>query len=419
MTLNCSRIKDVFVPALVIRLALVVGACLGPVTPAAARPGRAPQLPARVVTGISAALAHYDDPDGFLSLDYPQKWSARKSGSEMQFWADKQGQVAVAVSIHIKALSAQSLMDDITRLFAERRDNYDEMSRDTTEVDGYAGEWVEYVYEENGVAYQGFCLTVVRNRVGIVLLGWAPKTTYLKYAATLTAIAHSLRVAEFDEAPPYEEWLTYKSRHFVFHYLPATYVAGRIKSIAQEHEQVYADIVRTLKLDYTRVISFYLYSSEESLYRSTARTSGHAITEAGEVHALWQSAQEHQSLGHEMTHVITAQSIGEPSEALLGEGIAVCLDHSGNDYKAAAARLLAARKLIPLKQMLGEAWFQKDSAIAYPQSGSFVCFLLKSADVARFKRAYSQANFSTALSQVYNTTLTALEKKWLDWLRAP
>jgi len=71
-----------------------------------------------------------------------------------------------------------------------------------------------------------------------------------------------------------------------------------------------------------------------------------------------------------MTHVITAQAIGEPTEALLGEGIAVCLDHSGRDHHAEAARLLEQGKLLPLTQILGDSWFKQEAAVAYTESGS-------------------------------------------------
>jgi hypothetical protein len=362
--------------------------------------------------GPAAAGTIYADPDGFFSLSYPPKWTAKRAGSEMQFQADKSGNTGVAVSLQIKAVSVESALDEIVALLKERQDGYSQVGRQLTEAGGYPAARVDYTYRLKQVAYQGFVLVAVRNRIGFVLIGWTPEKGAAGLKNTFQSIIDSFTINTFREAPDYDDWLSHTSAHFTFRYLPKTYVASDIKRIAQDHERVYADIVKTLKLSYADPITVFLYPSEESLYRATARNAGHAITEAGEVHALWVSKSNHQSLGHEMTHVITAQAIGEPSEALLGEGLAVCLDHSGNDPHATAAELLASGDLIPLSQMLGDAWFEHDAAVAYPESGSLACYLLEKQGAQRLKRAFVASSFKTALKDVYKTSLAALERAW-------
>jgi hypothetical protein len=359
----------------------------------------------------------YEDPAGFFSLQYPKSWVKRQTGSEMQFLVDKQGSAGVAVSLHIKTMSADQLADDLTRLLADRRDGFAELSRHEEEASDYAVVWADHSYTQGGTVYRGFVAAAARNRIGFALVGWVPKKDYTRYKTLLTNIVTSLRIAEFAEAPPYDEWRSYTSQHFSFRYLPNTYVAKEIKRIARDHEQTYTDIVKQLSIADDEPITLYMYPSEAALYRATARKAGHAINEAGEVHTLWVSANNHQTTGHEMTHVITTRAIGEPSEALLGEGIAVCLDHSGKDYREVAADLLAADKLIPLKDMLGDAWFEADGEVTYPESGSFVCFLLEEYGVARFKQLYTRADILAGLQSVYRTTLTALEKRWLTSLQ--
>jgi len=106
----------------------------------------------------------------------------------------------------------------------------------------------------------------------------------------------SLRIADFAEAPIYDDWLTYDSEHFTFYFLPDTYVADNIEAIADDHEAVFNENVETLEVEYDGFITMYLYPSAESLYRATAREAGFAITEENEVHAWWISEDEHQSL---------------------------------------------------------------------------------------------------------------------------
>lgn len=376
-----------------------------------------PQLRAPVIAEFAADTT-YKDPDGFFSIKYPSKWVAKKSGSEMQFLLDKSGEVGAAITLRIKTISAAALADEIGTLLKDRRSGYKETSRKTLRVAGAEVVWVDHTYTSGGTAHRGFYATSSRNRVGFLLLGWAPKAQHSKYESAFRAMSDSLRRMDFDEAPLYEEWLTHETEHFTFYYLPDTNAAEAIDDIAEEHEAVYGDIVQTLKVNYDEMIHFYLYPSREALYRSTARESGHAITDASEVHSLWISEDERQSTGHEMTHIITAQAVGEPSEALLGEGIAVCLDHSGNKPHVVAARLLKAKRHIVLEDMLGDAWFEKDAEVAYAQSGSFACYLLEKNGAKKFKQIYVEADFISALKHIYGANLSALEKKWLEMLRA-
>ncbi|MBN1485799.1 MAG: hypothetical protein JXA37_13880 [Chloroflexia bacterium] len=378
-----------------------------------------PLKPARTpTTAPSAALdGRYEDPEGFFSLQYPAHWTPHRSGSEMQFWADAQGDAAVAVSLQIKALSPQALLQRFSDLFAAQWDGYQEVEEGQLLLGDFPAVWVEQSFRWSGQPYNGLMVATVRNRVGYLLLAWAPPEDYAELSASFWAVAQSLRPAEFAEAPLYQEWPTYSSEHFTFHYLPETYVADDIQDIAGDHERTFDDILRFLQVDYEGPIDFFLYPSYDSLYRATARDSGFAINEGHEVHSLWQSAGSHQSLGHEMTHVITSWTLGEPSEALLGEGIAVCLDHSGNDHHATSAELLEQGQLVPLDQSLGDDWFAHDPAVMYPQSGSFTCFLLENYGVNSFKQVYTQADLPQALKDVYGLDLDDLETAWHGRLR--
>ena len=122
---------------------------------------------------------------------------------------------------------------------------------------------------------------------------------------------------------------------------------------------------------------------------------------------------EHQSLGHEMTHVITHWTLGDPSQALLGEGIAVCLDHNQPPPQARARDLLARGELAPLSNMLGDDWFALEANVAYPESGSFACYLLGRYGAEAFRELYPRVDFSAALREVYGADLVVLEREWL------
>ena len=354
----------------------------------------------------------YHDPEGFFSIQHPKAWKPHKSGSEMQFWVDDQGDAAVAVSLQIKTVSADSLLDDISELLKGKLDNYQEFDRFEETLSGYPAILVEQSYNWNGIPQRGFMVGCVRNRVGYLVLAHAPTEQYPGLESTFKTIARSLNIAHFEEAPPYDEWLTYASPPLTFHYLPGTFAANEIEPIAMEYKQVFEYNIQWLEVDYRGSIDFYLYPSLESLYRATARDAGFAINPAREVHTLWISQNDHQSLGHEMTHVITHWTLGEPSEALLGEGVAVCMDHAEPHPHTRAAALLESGQLLPLSQILGNAWFEHTPAVVYPESGSLVCWLLEQYSVDQFKQLYTRGDFAAALEEIYGFDIDHLEEEW-------
>ena len=395
---------------------LVEGAAVDEYMAGLAGSGPTPTRPARPTPGSSLG-GSYEDPQGFFVLSYPEEWTPHRSGSEMQFWADAQGDAALAISIQVKAVSADRMLKTFSDFFSQQWENYQEVSVQEAILSGYPAVWVEQSYEVGSVPQHGLMVGVVRNRVGFLLLAWAPEDQYAALEPGFRTAIESLQVTEFPaESPPYDRWMTWESEHFYFYYLPATWPSQHIEELADLHEQTFGDIVNALGVDYVGPISFYIYNSMESLYRATARDAGFAIVEAQVVHAWWISAGDHQSPGHEMTHVISYHTLGEPQEALLGEGLAVCLDHSEKDYRAIAADLDQQGRLIPLSQMLGDAWFEYDDA--YQVSGSFVCFLIDRYGVDRLKEIYTRSDFEAALEEVYDANLASLEDEWLEWLRS-
>jgi hypothetical protein len=373
-------------------------------TPTRTKPTGTPEA----AVGLDAT---FEDSNGFFSLDYPESWTINPRGSALLAPAGAGG---LSMSIEIKAVSPDSLVDQYAGWYTNHLEDYQEMGRQEAMLSGYPAVWVDLAFSSDGVPQHGFMAATVRNRVGFVFSTWASSDRYADLEPTLRAMVHSVRIAEFDQSPPYDKWLTFRTSHVVFHYLPDTWVVSEIKGIAIEHETAFADNVEFLELDYEGPIDVYLYTSEESFYRATARDAGFAINEASEVHTRWFAEDDHQTPGHEITHVITYQAIGQPSEALLGEGIAVWLDHGGNVYHSLCAELYAKGQLVPLSDFIGDGW--DGSAAAYYEAGSFVGFLLESYGVDKFRKLFTAADLDTALKKTYRTNLAALEKKWIKSL---
>jgi hypothetical protein len=368
----------------------------------------APQSP-EVATSLDAT---YENPDGFFGLDYPSSWSLSPRGGALVSPTDGAG---LSMAIEIKAVNAETLAERYVEWYAAQVDDYWETDRRAGVVSGYPAQWVEQSFSVDGVAHHGVMAAIVRNRVGFVFAGWVPTTSPASLESTLRAMIQSVRIVEFAAAPPYSDWLTYETPHLTFHYLPDTWIDAAIEDIAAQHEQAFNDNVDYLDVEYDGLIDVYIYASEESFFRATARDAGFAINEFSEVHTRWFAENDHQTPGHEITHVITFHTMGEPSEALLGEGVAVWLDHGGNDYHRRCADLARSDRLVPLAELLGDGW--DGSAAAYYEAGSFTGFLLERYGLDRFKDVYTAPDLPAALKRVYRASLTTLETKWLTALQ--
>ena len=360
----------------------------------------------------------YADPDGFFTLRHPSAWHRKTSGSETQFWADETGKAAVAISRKVKVTSAEDVLNQASLVLSQRAGKYQETSRHEGTLNGERAVWVAHTYQWQSVSRHGFMVGVVRNRVGHLLLAYAPPSQFAGLQPTFDALIDSLQLITFEDTPAYGEWSTYQSPHFACHYLPGTFVAHEIEGIALAHEGAFDANVAALELNYQAPIHLFFYPSRQTLYHATARRYGFAIAEAHEVHTYWASWDDRQSLGHEITHVITHWSIGDPHEALLGEGVAVCLDRATPHPHERAAALSRAGRLVPLSEMLGDSWFGHDPDVAYPESGSVACYLLERYGVVPFKTIYTRVDLVNALPEVYGLNLNQLEREWLAVLDA-
>jgi hypothetical protein len=365
----------------------------------------------------AAGMIEYSDPDGFYSLAYPSDWVVQRAGSQNQFCTNPEGDVCLAVTLRIKSLSYQKLRQESQVSLSETLGNYQEHSEENTFISGLPALLVEQSYTWQNTDQHGFTGYLVRNRIGIEVMAWTPEDAYAQWEETLREMVQSFQITSYDDAPLYEDWDYYQSEHMTFYYLPGTWIEAQIQGIAEDHEWAYGDIEDTLNVSHNGIITFFLYPSQDSLYRSTARQYGFAINEGGEVHSLWQAADNHQSLGHEMTHVITHWTIGEPTQALLGEGIAVCMDHSGKDFPELSKAMIANNQWVQLGELVGDTWFDIDPEITYPQSGSFVCYLMENYDLVDIKALYTAPDFESGLNQYLQVSMQMVEADWLTWIQ--
>lgn len=385
-------------------------------TRGAVSPGVPTVSPQKSVTPPAGAGTKFTEKDGFYSLSVPAGWKTTTKGERAQFCADDAALTCLSVTLRIKAVYPQQVLEDTLITIESRAQTYAELDRVDVTLAGLDGlhSTIRYQLNQKDVAAEVYAVN--RNRVGFEVITWQPFPGSPAAQAVFDPMLASLTVTAFKDAPDYENWDEYLSENLVFYTLPGTYAGQNIQQIAAAHEQAYIAIQQALGLDYFEPIFYFLYPNDNAFFHSTYRTSGFAIDDYGEVHAKWFAANNHQTVGHEMVHVIARGVLGPAGQALMGEGLAACLDQDKKDYRALGKALVTSGKYVPLAKMLGDDWFAADPAVAYPQSGAFACFLLDQYQPEVTWDLYISEDLGEAALADLGMDLPALEKAFKAWL---
>ena len=360
-------------------------------------------------SNVPSGWTTYTQTNNDWSMNYPSSWTVSQDGSEMHFSKDNN---LLVVAILVKETDTSKMIQEVLSILGNYYQNFQKLSESTCTFSEEQGMRVDYSFTYDSVPFRGFLVGVVLHRFGYAIYTEVPSNEFDKLSPIFENMISSFTISNLEGVIPYSQWSARESTHFIFHCYPNSNAAGDMDTIVSEHESGLNNITSTLGVSYSGKINFYLYPSDDILYKMTRRDSGFSIVKENEVHSLYASSEERQSVGHEMTHVITYWTIGEPSEALLGEGVAVALDQSGENLDETVSELIFTEMYVPLTSMLGDNWFEQDSFAAYKESGSFVKFLIDSYGVAKFKQLYISQNFLVALQTLYGRGLTELEDDW-------
>lgn len=382
---------------------------------ASATPTRVPSTPGGLETRPTTG-GRVTEKDGFYSLTVPAGWKTSVKGERAQFCADDAALTCLSVTLRIKAVYPQQVLEDALLTIESNTQAFAELDRVDITLSGFDGLRSTIRYRINQRDVKAEVYAINRNRVGFELMTWQPFPGSSSTQALFEQMLASFTVTDFKDAPDYETWDEYLSENLVFYTLPGTYAGQNIKQIAAAHEQAYVAIQQALGLDYFEPIFYYLYPNDSAFFNSTYRASGFAIDDYGEVHVKWFSASDHQTVGHEMTHVIARGVLGPPGQALMGEGLAACLDQDKKDYRLLGKALVNNGKYVPLAKMLGDAWFALDPAVTYPQSGAFACYLLSQHGQEVTWDFYISEDLNEAAQADLGMDLAALEKAFKAWL---
>lgn len=217
--------------------------------------------------------------------------------------------------------------------------------------------------------------------------------------------------------PPFEVVAT---EHFVFYVLPDSPGLEEIDTIKSRREQTLKEICDFLGVSFSGRINFFLFPDAPSK-RWCMSHQGDGLAFDTTIAEIY-NEDTRVDPAHEITHIIASQ-IGNPP-ALLNEGLAVYMqsDHKWNDedVDVTASKLLREAKLVPLNELIkrNEIGSQPDDGeVAYPQSASFVKFIIDRYGRQQFLKLYGKLKIGAEdnvarFKETFGVDLDTAEQEW-------
>ena len=227
-----------------------------------------------------------------------------------------------------------------------------------------------------------------------------------------------------DQSNPFLELTqTLETTNFTFHYSPGDFV------YAERSEAFHNWTVTLLGITCPKKIDYYKYKDREQQKRLTGSTAtGWAISRTFEAHSYlpW--------MNHECVHLYTSV-IGRPP-TFFNEGIAVAFqtDPYNSDYEAReksgervhdlVKRYKNSGVLYPIENIIEDSGFYAaDYTITYPQSGSFIHYLIDTYGIDLMKTIFTSVNrnastaeIKAAFQSIYGISIEDAEQDWLNFI---
>lgn len=216
------------------------------------------------------------------------------------------------------------------------------------------------------------------------------------------------------------------SRHFNIFYKPNSLAEKEIDFIAAALEKSFAIVIKKLALsDNFPKINYYLYPDNNSKFQVMGdKGNANARIKQFAVHGIYN--KKIKIVGrHEIVHLLT-NKWGKPPE-LLRQGLAEAIEekwHKINHHQW-AKNFRKNKKLIALKDLLDDKKFWRfNDLVTYPESGSFVKYLIDCYSLKLFKRLYKKLYYNLPIKQkekiiktIIGKPLKELEKDWMDYIK--
>lgn len=209
----------------------------------------------------------------------------------------------------------------------------------------------------------------------------------------------------------FDNWKPFATEHFSFRFSDRLVDLDRVE-FARLHEDAYQIISKWFGGGPEKKIRFLVWTDQAEADEAGMPPLGFSRPEEFLVHALVS-----QTLGHEMTHVISHHAL-QPTKVvgLINEGISVHLDQTGRDQMKRAQDTWNNTTPRPLKVSIPALWLDWSLApdvLSYPVAGAFVAMLIDKGGKDRFLEFFVDQSYGHA-QEIYGDKLAG----WINEFEA-
>lgn len=206
-------------------------------------------------------------------------------------------------------------------------------------------------------------------------------------------------------------WESISTENFKLYAPEGSYAAANLEELAEKSEtarQLVMERLQVVKQEKSPKLLF-LESPEAMQELSGIAAGGRAIVGENGIFFLYREAGN-PPLQHEMGHLYSWRSWGEPAAYWLSEGVAVYAagDCAGEDLHAWAAKLAVENRLTDFAELEREFDFSK--AEPHLQAGSFVKYIMEKYGVRSFRMLWEKG--LSASSEATGLEMDALLENW-------
>jgi tetratricopeptide (TPR) repeat protein len=192
----------------------------------------------------------------------------------------------------------------------------------------------------------------------------------------------------------YDDWSQVETEHFIFLFQPNSIVNNRRKFI-EIREESFKNIDGFFKSKVPRKIAFIVWNGDGDARKVGIKQLGFSKPELCCIHS-----RAKQSIGHEMTHVISHYITIKPVKTrFINEGIAVAFDQNGVDNKITIAKESKSKEGFTDKILIKEAWNIPNKYpewVYYSFAGEFVKRLIAKGGADKFLKLAANQTYDYA-----------------------
>jgi hypothetical protein len=207
------------------------------------------------------------------------------------------------------------------------------------------------------------------------------------------------------------DWISEQSENFILYAPEASYAAEKLPELSKKAETARQSVMEQLQVvKQEEAPTLVFLESREQMEEYTGLSSGgYTVVKENGIFVV-ANETENPPFRHELGHLYSWRSWGEPESYWLSEGVAVYAagDCAGEDLHAWAAKLGLENRLTDFPELEREFDFSK--AAPHLQAGSFVKYIMDKYGVRSFRMLWE--NGLSASSDATGLEMDALLDNW-------